>query len=178
MTTERSHGKARTMLPRSADLPDIPTAHEPTVERLPDGKFGKGNALARGRGWKSAIRKQLGATDGADDVAQRVADDAWVVFLATIKELPHDGAIVRSLAMQMSRDAALAGFWGAEAAKAGLSSERGIQAQERAMKHGQRVERLTVTMLDVATRLAASNKRTVAEPVWTAAAEPAKVSER
>jgi hypothetical protein len=79
--------------------------------------------------------------------------------------------------MQMARDSALAAFWGTEATKAGLTSERGIQAQERAMKHGQRVERLTVTMLDVATRLAAKRPTVLVDPI-AAYREPNPVSDR
>lgn len=165
MTIERSHNKARPTLPRSSDLPEVPTDRERPVERQPDGRFASGNTLARGRGWKTSIRKQLGRVDGADSLAATVADDAWRIFCATVRDMPSDGPSVRGLLMQQAKQAALSSFWEGEAARRGLTTEAGIQASELAMKHGQRSERLLVTGLDIATRLAASKPRESVDPL-------------
>ena len=154
MTIEHSHGKARPTLPRGGDLQQLPasaTDRERSRSRQPDGRFAHGNDAARGRGWKRAISRMLGrAVEGLDEHAQLVADDSWRTFCATMRELPVDGPTVRGLAALGARHAALAAFWHARAASVGLATDEGIQAQEMAMKHGQRVERLTVSMLDAA----------------------------
>jgi hypothetical protein len=150
---ETSKGKMRPSLPRSGDLPTVSDAdRERAGERSADGRFRTGNVIGRGRGWKRAIAKQLGRQVD-DPIAQVVADDAWRVFSAALRELPSDGPMVRGLAALMARHQALAAFWTAQAATVGLTSDAGIAAQEQATKHGQRAERLAVTCLDIAIRL-------------------------
>jgi hypothetical protein len=151
---EKSHGKARPTLPRSSDLRDLPTARERSADRQADGRFAVGNTQARGRGWKASIRKTLGRVEGANDAAEAVADDAWRIFCATVREMPSDGPSVRGLLMQQAKQSALSAFWEGESARRGLTSEGGVEASELAMRHGQRAERLLVTAIDVATKLA------------------------
>ncbi|NOU30978.1 MAG: hypothetical protein HOO96_24025 [Polyangiaceae bacterium] len=83
-----------------------------------------------------------------------MADDAWRIFCATVREMPSDGPSVRNLLMQQAKQSALSAFWEGEAARRGLTTEGGVEAQELAMKHGQRAERLIVTALDISTKLA------------------------
>lgn len=150
---ERSHGKARPTLPRSSDLQTVPTVADPVRSRDERGRASAGNDLARGRGWKQALRKMLGK--GATDVeAIAVADDAWRLFVGALAELPHDGQNVRALVMRKARHEALSAYWSARASLLGLSSVAGIEAEDRATAHGQRAERLTISAIDVATRLA------------------------
>lgn len=153
MAIEQSHGKARPTLPRASDLQAVPAVPERARNHDERGRAAPGNTLARGRGWKTALRRMLGkGTTDAEAIA--VADDAWRLFVAMLGELPHDGPIVRSLAMRKARHDALGAFWSARAALVGLATEEGIKCEERATVHGQRAERLTVTAIDVATRLA------------------------
>lgn len=158
MTIEQSHGKARTVLPRSSDLATVPHAEpEPNRQRSPDGRFAGGNGLALGRGAKAAVRRLLGrGAHVGDEAAASLARDAERLFSATLRELPSDGSTVRQLTGLFARHTALAGFWSAKASAAGLASPEGIEAADQATKHGVRAERLAVTMLDVSTRLAAA----------------------
>ncbi len=168
MTIETSHGKARPTLPRSSDLQAVPApVGEPSASRDAAGRFAPGNVVGRGKGWKRAIARLLGR-DVSDPVAVAVAHDAWTIFAACIRELPHDGPIVRGLVAQKARHDALAGFWAARAVEVGLTTDEGITAQTQATLHGQRAERLTVTALDVATKLAATRPRapTAADTPW------------
>ena len=170
MTIEQSHGKARPTLPRSSDLTPVPdAAEERRHQRDAGGRFKTGNVVGRGRGWKRAIAKMLGRQID-DPLAQAVADDAWRTFSAMMRELPSDGAMVRTLVAAKARHDALAAFWGAKAASLGLATPEGVRAQEQSTKHDQRAERLTVTALDVATRLAKDARtRTPELPPWIVA---------
>ena len=181
MAIEHSHGKARPTLPRASDLQAVPVtdaARERYGSRDNHGRFATGNVVGRGRGWKMVFARLLGrAID--DPVAQQVADDAWRSYCAAIRELPSDGAIVRGLAALKGRHEALAAYWSAQAAGLGLATDPGIRAQDQATKHGQRVERLTVTLLDIATRLAKSGDTRGGLPpgmVWVDEPEPQKLA--
>lgn len=155
MTIERSHGKARPTLPRSSDLGTVPpTDADPRRCRTANGQFTSGNQAAVGRGAKAAIRKLLGkGVTLTNAEAISVARDAARLFGDTLRELPNDGPTVRQLVALFARHSALAAYWSAKASAAGLGTAEGIEAQEREAKHGQRVERLSVTMLDVAIKL-------------------------
>lgn len=154
MTIEQSHGKARPTLPRSSDLAPVPDAALVRVgERDEAGRFIGGNTTGRGRGWKMTIAGSLGR-DATDDEARAVAQDAWRLFAAAVREMPSDGPTVRGLLVMRVRHEALAAFWSNRAAAVGLTTDAGIAAQDQATKHGQRAERLAVTALDVATKLA------------------------
>lgn len=158
MTIERSHGKARPTLPRASDLqvPALDAVAERTHQRDAAGRFVAGHGLGKGRGWKRAVAKLIGRA--ADDpAAVVVAGDAWKLYVAKLRELPHSGPTVRSLAAQGAREEALAAFWHTEASARGLTTTEGIAASDRAMRHGQRAERLAVTALDIATKLAAAD---------------------
>ena len=72
--------------------------------------------------------------------------------------MPSDGSTVRGLLALRARHEALAGFWHAKAGELGLTSDAGIAAADQALKHGTRAERLAVTALDVATKLAKKPK--------------------
>jgi hypothetical protein len=173
VTVERSHGKARPTLPRSSDLPVVGTDRERTRGRDAAGRFSHGNEGGRGRGWKRAIVKMLGR-DIDDPTALAVAADAWRLFCASIREMPSDGPTVRSLVALRCRHEALAAFFHARAAENGLDSAEGIKATDIATKHGQRAERLAVTSIDVAARLAhARESRDSHATPWLLPASPA-----
>lgn len=166
MTIERSHGKARPTLPRSSDLAEVAADGDRPVNRDGAGRFAPGNVVGRGKGWKRACAKMLGRHD-TDPVAQAVSDDAWKLFSAAIREMPSDGATVRSLVAIKARHEALMAFWCTEAARVGLATPEGIAAQDQATKHGMRAERLAVSAIDIATRLARSKaKGGDASSIW------------
>lgn len=152
MTIETSHGAARTILPRSSDLQAVPTDGERSRDRGEGGRVVDGNKLARGKGWKRAIGKML-PSDVADPIARAVADDAWRLFVAYVRDMPSDGPTVRALLMRKAWHEAMAGFWTAQSLEMGMATEAGIEAQDQATKHGVRAERLAVTALDIATKL-------------------------
>lgn len=169
MTIEQSHGKARPTLPRSSDLAPVETVRDPSEGRTEGGRFAAGNRTAVGAKWKNACKKLLGsyASENPEGAAQ-VARDSWRLFTAAIRELPSDGAQVRQLAALAARHAAMSAFFTARAAERGLDTPDGIAFGNLASHHGQRAERLTVTTLDVATKMAArssskSIEATVAE---------------
>ena len=134
-------------------IASLETVAERPSERQEGGRFGAGNQIARGRGWKTAIKKMLGR-GVADVAAEGVALDAWKIFCANVRELPNDGSIVRGLLMRKARHEALSAFWEHQASSLGLLTDEGIMAQGEALKHGQRAERLAVTAIDIATKLA------------------------
>jgi hypothetical protein len=115
------------------------------------------------------IAKLLGR-DIADPVAAKVAADAFRTYGAELRELPHDGPIVRSLCAQHAHHVALGAYWAAQAFDRVLGTPESIAAEERAKLHGQRAERLAVTLLDVAGRMATSTKDTRAQSAVLAAA--------
>jgi hypothetical protein len=98
--------------------------------------------------------------------AARVVEDAYKIFRESLAELPHDGVTVRELVARKARHAALESFWSAKAI-AQLGTPEGVEAEERATLHGQRAERLAVTALDVASRLAAARPAPTTWPTWT-----------
>jgi hypothetical protein len=153
MTIERSHGKARPTLPRASDLPAIETARDPSDGRGPGGRFAPGNRISIRQGEKAAVRKLLGrgATDG--DVAI-VARDSLRLFNGAMRDLPTDGQLVRCLGALYSRHASVSAYFNAKADEAGLASDAAQKLLDVALRHGQRAERLAVTMLDVSTKLA------------------------
>jgi hypothetical protein len=154
---ERSHGKARPMLPRSSDLREVETVPSPTEGRSEGGRFGAGNSIASGSRWKGSIRKLLGKGATREE-AESVARQAFRLYLALLREQPSDGPTVRVLAALEARHAALAAHFTDRAGELGFETDAGAAALETALKHGQRAERLAVTTLDVSTRLAAAQR--------------------
>lgn len=165
MTIERSHGKARPTLPRSSDLADAAPAPEVDRNRDERGRAVAGNTLGVNKGVRAALRKMI-ARETKDPLARAVADDAWKIFAANVAELPSSGSIVRGLLLRKARHEALSAFWEMQATAKGLATPEGIEAQEMAMKHGQRAERLAVTAIDVATKLKTETKTGDAAPSW------------
>lgn len=161
MTIERSHGKARPTLPRASDLPAaIPG---PTGPRQRDGRgrFAAGNREGIGRGAKGAVRRLLGRARGLSDAAvECIARDAAALYTSALAELPSDGAVVRQLAASWARHTSLGGYFATLAAQLGPSTREGLAAEQEATRHGQRAERLAISMIDVAARLRAPTDTT------------------
>lgn len=155
---ERSKGKARPRQVRSSDLVTMPrTDSDRPRQRDASGRFTPGNAAAIGRGAKAQIKRQLGrGVNVTDEAALLVMKDANRLFGETMLTLPSDDPTTRQLCALYCRHASMASFWSAQASVAGLGTDEGIAASEQATKHGQRAERVAVTMLDVARTMAAS----------------------
>lgn len=153
----KSHGKMRPSLPRSADLAALANVPDKRQPRDARGRLLKGSALAAGKGWKRAIAKAM-RTEGLEGDAALVANDARKLFLGALRELPSSGALVRTNAYGHAREAALAGYFDAKANEAGLDTERGHALIERASHHRQLAMRLSVVVIDVAARMALTER--------------------
>lgn len=171
MAIERSHGRARPTLPRARELQLVAAAPDRADVRTRDGRFGKGNAGGKDRGWKRAIVAMLARdADDLTDAAASVARSAWHLYTASLKDLPaRESPIVRSLAARRARHEALESYWSAQAI-AHLGTPEGVAAEDRANAHGQAATRLAVVLLDVASRLAAA--RPALMPPWHAPTVP------
>lgn len=174
MTIERSHGKARPTLPRSGELTPDPEGadRERPGDRDDKGRAMPGNQLGLGRGWKSAIRKNLKRAGAPDEVAVRVISDTETVYAAIIRDLARTGPLVRMNAAGAAREFALAGFFDQAALEAGLMTEKGQQLAARASSHRQRYERLSVTTKDLSK--ASIPRKTTRSAAATIRAELAK----
>ncbi len=154
MATERSHGKARTILPRSSDLLSVPQPEpKPTAKRGSDGRFAPGNTVGRGKGAKKALAQLMGV-DTSNPVVKFVGAVATQTYRAHLDEMPNRGSIVSSLVAMAARHEALSGYFHAEGCRLGLGSPDGLKALENASKQSQRAERLLVTALDISKALA------------------------
>jgi hypothetical protein len=164
VTIEASHGKARPTMLRSSDLTEA-TERDPSVDRVEAGRFAPGNRIAVGRGWKEGVRKLL-PPDSADAEVQRIADDAALVYRSVLRSLSSDGPLVRLQVAKLARHEAVAGYFQAKAMAAGLSSDEGVALDDRAIKHGQRAERLAVTARDLADTAAKRRPDPDGLPIW------------
>lgn len=173
MTIEHSHGKARTTLPRSSDLSED-TARDPSDGRAEAGRFAPGNRIAQGQRWKASVRKMLGKGASSEQAAS-IAREAWRMYLALLRGMPSDGPSVRLLVALQARHAVIAAHFTDRATELGLDTEAGASALEVASKHGQRVERLAVTSLDVASKLkGAGSPKSAGDWSWIQPEEPAQ----
>lgn len=150
---EQSHGKARPVLPRSSDLRPVEAEEKPSADRAPHGHFAAGNRLGLGARFTHTIKKALGAK-AASGEALVVARDARRVFSHILGSLPSDAPPVRVLAVLHARHVALNAYFTTKAEAAGLETEEGQKLLEVADRQSQRAERVLVTCLDVATKLA------------------------
>lgn len=152
MPIERSHGKARPMLPRSSD--QTPGAERTDRERCEDrdarGRVQLGNQLAVGRGWKYSIKRTLTRAGATTEEAERVIADTTIVYASIVRDLSYTGPLVRMNAAGAAREFALAGYYDAKALEAGLMTDLGQKLSTKASQHRQRCERMTVTTRDLA----------------------------
>lgn len=156
MTIEQSHGKARPTLPRLADVRALPPAAEPNRDRGAGGRFAAGNGVGRGRHWRHVLRKQLGREVEGPLAAEveSLASEAYSLAKAFLAELPSDGPGVRALVVARARATVMAARFAHRAWELGPDTLEGAKATETSLKYDQRAERLAVTSLDIATRLA------------------------
>lgn len=159
---ERSKGKLRPGLVRSSDVGPVEAVPNPTAGRGAAGRFAAGNPIGQRARMKHAVKKVLGAKCG-DETLDVIVSDGLRLYAAIMRELPSDGATVRQLVALQARHGALAGYYGAKAAEAGLDTPQGLAFDARAMQHGLRVERLACTVLDLAEAYAAPKPK--ADPV-------------
>lgn len=165
MTIERSHGKARPTLVRSADLRIAATEAERTDGRQGNGRFAPGNRAAIGRGFRETVKKLLGPkVDDAE--AKMVRADAWRTFVVTMRAMPSDAAPVRSMVSLHAGHVALAAYYRAKATAAGLATAEGMKLLEVADRQSQRAERVLVTALDVARVCAAKPSAGASATPW------------
>jgi hypothetical protein len=132
------------------------------------GRFVPGNKVSSDRGWRTALSRIMGR-EPSDPGMRTIATDAARLNGAILRTLPSDDALVRTNVATLSMHAALVGYWSAIALDLGLSTEAGQAASERARIHGQRVERLTVTVHELASKLAKSDVPGRSTPALAAA---------
>lgn len=164
MSTRTSHGKARTELPRAAELPAIEAERDPTEGRDAQGRFASGNPWAPGAKWRALIADGLGRE--LDGKAGEMGRRAYRLFRAFLADLPCDCASVRSLVAQRARAVALADAYAARGAELGMNTTEGAAALSEAQKWDQRAERLAVTSLDVSTKLAGKQRKAIDATPW------------
>lgn len=176
MSLERSHDALRPTLPRASDLPADFPARDPSAGRDASGRFASGNGIGRGRHWVRTIARSLGVELAGE--AGELGREAWVLYTAFLRELPTDCASVRQLVAARARAAVLSARYARRAAELGLDTPEGAEAIQRATSLDQRAERLAVTSLDIATRLAASSRRSQVIDLGRVIAEAAKPRDR
>jgi hypothetical protein len=153
MTIERSKGRARPTLPRSSDLA-VPEAGEKRAGgRDENGRFAAKNPWGAGARWRHLIADGLGRELPGE--AGELGREAHRLYRALLDDLPVDCPSVRSLVAQRARAATLASRYARLGAERGLDTAEGAEALDRAQKWDMRAERLAVTSLDVASKLAA-----------------------
>jgi len=158
MSTEQNKGKARTTLPRSSDLKPVESVPSPTEGRVSGGRFAPGNGISRENRARHHIRRLLGPAANDKSIAE-IQSASLSLYSSLMRSLPCQAVPVRSLVALQARHTALCAYWTEWAVNVGLDSEQGIAALERASKDGARAERLAVTSLDIATRLAKAAPR-------------------
>jgi hypothetical protein len=157
MTFERSKNKMRPTLVRLTDVSNVKAVRNPSAGRGAGGLFAAKNRIGINAREKNAVSRLLGRGVG-DETSLAVARDAARLFAGVMREMPHDNASVRQMVALQARHTALASFFTALAAARGLDTPEGLAADERAIKHGQRAERLAVTALDLANKYAATSR--------------------
>lgn len=180
MTTERSHGKARTVLATSGSLRVIDAEQaerDRTRGRDARGRFRAGNNVGAERGVNRDVKRLFGrlVKGSLDECANDAVSTAYRLFKSIMRTMPSSAAIVRTQVASACWHTALAGHWRTVALEAGLDTAKGIEADERATRHDLRSERLLVSALDLAQRLP---RPAPAIPAWWVAPAPATPAQR
>jgi hypothetical protein len=151
--TKLSNGAMRPSLPHSSDLATVPhPVVSPTVGRDHAGRFASANPWAGAAKWRSLIADGLGRDLPGE--AGELGKRAYRLFRSFLADMPVDCASVRSLVAQRARAAALADRYATLGMTLGEATEAGTAALAEALKWDARAERLAVTSLDIATKLA------------------------
>jgi hypothetical protein len=117
------------------------------------GRFAPGNDLATGRGLKALIKRHLGREPSNAETAQLYRDVA-LLFAGLLRSLPSDAPAVQDLVSRQARASAFSARFAASAVELGLDTDAGRKALEMSLKLDARAERLAISALDVAERMA------------------------
>jgi hypothetical protein len=164
MALERSKGKLRPGLPRSSDLHTVP-AGEPDGNRDTGGRFEKGNTVGTRRGIRALIKRHLGR-DGTNAETESVYRETTTLFGGFMKSMPTEADVVQDLAARQARASVFSARFAAQALEVGIFTDKGRQLLEMSIRFDQRAERLMVTALDVATKLAESERKQAPAVPW------------
>jgi hypothetical protein len=168
---ERTKGKLRPSLPRSSDLAVVRAVGEPLGNRDARGRFASGNEIGRGRGWRNLIRKSLG-TEASTPLVERLVRETLVLHAGFMRELPFQGLQVNAPTAARAKWVAISAHVVNRALELGIETDKGRELLELALRLDQRAERLAVTALDMATRLAAAKPaRRQGPSIWEASAD-------
>lgn len=155
MSIRQSHGVPFPTLPQSRDLPsEIPVASRSAADTSRDalGRYRGPNPDSGAARWRGLIADGLGRDlpGAGGELGRR----AYRMYRSYLRDLPCDCASVRSLVAQRARAAVLADAYGARGAELGIATVEGAAALEQAARWCARAERLAISSLDVACRLA------------------------
>lgn len=155
-TIEQSHGKPRLTAPRLSDVGTVPTADEPSKDRLDGGRFAPGNQVAANRSAKRALTAPLRAArtrlqDLGEGLPRPVADelltDAMAVYGSARLELGSSSVFVLANAVSFATESVLAGYLTKLAAQAGFDTEKGAAYLEQAQRCEQCAQRAMTAAL-------------------------------
>lgn len=176
---ERSHGKPRLTAPRPTDIGTVATDGERHRNQGPDGRALHGNQLAKNRGAKRAAKRHLleararvrsavqdalsrGAApeeaEQAVNASDRVLSDALAFYEAARSEAGSSLLFVIGPCAFFGAELAIGNYLLAEAAKAGLTTERGMLLHDRAMACEQAAARAMTAALAAAKALGGKKK--------------------
>ncbi len=156
-TIELSHDKPRLTGPRLSDVGTVPSATEPSPDRVEQGRFAPGNQVAAGRSAKQAIRRPL------KDALRRVEDairdavepseadvlvaDAEAVCREAMRSVGAPSILVLAPAVRFATNSVLAGHLTNKAAEAGFTTEEGERLLGMAHQCEQQALRASTAML-------------------------------
>jgi hypothetical protein len=149
MTLRSNPGGVGTESPRLKDTPRLSAAAERTEGRDASGRFAVGNCEQRHKGIKRQIRQSLGDVNSSNS---QLVKDALRLYFAMVRELPSDGAAVRSLCAASAKHSVLAGHLSNLALDSGLATDDGLKLSDAARGHDLAAQRLQVTAYDRAVR--------------------------
>lgn len=156
-TLEASHGRLRLTAPRLSDVGTVPSACEPSPDRVDGGLFAPGNKIAEGRSAKQAVRRPLKqARRRLEDAIARAVEpseadqliaDADAVCREAMRSVGHGSILVLAPAVRFAVNSILAGHYSNKATEVGLTTEEGERLMGLAHGCEQQMLRASTAML-------------------------------
>jgi hypothetical protein len=132
------------------------------------GRFVAGNDAPKGRAVKRLIRRYLGEGAASSEQVAALTSDTLTLFKAFKRTLGCSAPQVQDTVARRARWGVLSAWYALHAAELGLGTEEGMAALEMALKLDARAERLDVTALDLAKRLAEPDDAHAKNPILAA----------
>ena len=154
MSFVNEKGKLRPQPPRLKNLRPGKRPRERSGNQDTKGRFVAGNDAPKGRAVKRIIRRYLGEGAASSEQVAALTSDTLTLFKAFKRVMASDAPQVQDTVARRARWGVLSAWFAMRAAELGLETEQGMAALEMALKLDARAERLDVTALDLADRLA------------------------